>query len=175
MNTVLGGQFISRVNMNLREDKHWSYGAGTVFFDARGPRPFIIYGPVQTDKTKESVAELLKEVRGIRGEKPITAEELETAQNGLVLTMPGRFETAGAVANAIGEIVQFGFDDRYFDGYADKVRATTLADTAAAAKVIQPERLVWVIAGDRAKIEPGLRELGIGEIRAIDSDGNVVK
>jgi zinc protease len=173
MNTVLGGQFISRVNMNLREDKHWSYGAGTVFFDARGQRPFIVYGPVQTDKTKESVAELLKELRGIRGEKPVTAEELQTAQNGLVLTMPGRWETAGAVADSIGEIVQFGFDDRYFDGYAAKVRATTLADVAAAANVIQPERLVWVIAGDRAKIEPGLRELGIGEIRAIDSDGNV--
>ena len=66
MNTVLGGQFISRVNMNLREDKHWSYGAGTLFWDARGPRPFLGYAPVQTDKTKESVQELLKEMRGIR-------------------------------------------------------------------------------------------------------------
>jgi zinc protease len=175
LNTVLGGQFISRVNMNLREDKHWSYGAGTVFFDARGPRPFIAYAPVQTDKTKESVAELLKEIKGIRGDRPVTAEELQTAQNGLVLTMPGRWETARAVARSIDEIVQFGFDDHYFDGYADKVRATTLADTAAAAKVLQPERLVWVIAGDRAKIEPGLRELGIGAIRAIDSDGNPLK
>ncbi len=87
--------------------------------------------------------------------------------------MPGRWETAGAVADSLGEIVHFGFDDRYFDSYADKVRATTLADVAAAAQLVQPERLIWVIAGDRAKIEPGLRELGIGEIRAIDSDGNL--
>jgi zinc protease len=173
MNMVLGGQFISRVNMNLREDKHWSYGAGTAFFDARGPRAFIVYGPVQTDKTKESVLELLKELRDIRGDKPVTADELKAAQNALVLTLPGRWETARAVADSIDEIVQFGFDDHYFDGYAAKVRATTLADVADAARVIQPDRLVWVIAGDRAKIEPGLRELGMGEIRSIDSDGNV--
>ncbi len=173
MNMVLGGQFISRVNMNLREDKHWSYGAGTAFFDARGPRPFIVYGPVQTDKTKESIQELLKELRGIRGDEPVTADELKAAQNALVLTLPGRWETARAVADSIDDIVQFGFNDHYFDGYAAKVRATTLADVAAAAKGIQPDRLVWVIAGDRAKIEPGLRELGMGEIRAIDSDGNV--
>ncbi len=173
MNTILGGQFISRVNMNLREDKHWSYGAGTVFFDARGQRPFIVYGPVQTDKTKESVAELLKELKGIRGEKPVTTEELQAAQNGLVLTLPGQWETSAAVADSLAEIVRFGFDDHYYDGFAAKVGATTLSDVASAAGVVHPDRLVWVIAGDRAKIEPGLRELGLGEIRAIDSDGKV--
>ncbi len=173
VNMVLGGQFISRVNMNLREDKHWSYGAGTVFVDARGQRPFIVYGPVQTDKTKESVAELMKEMKGIRGEKPVTAEELKAAQNALVLTLPGRWETAQAVSGSIREIVRFGFPDDYWTGYADKVRGTTLADVAQAAQVVQPDRLVWVVAGDRAKIEPGLRELGMGEIRAIDADGNV--
>ena len=85
MNTVLGGQFTSRVNMNLREDKHWSYGAGTLLCDARGPRPFLAYAPVQTDKTKESVQELLKELRGIRGERPVTADELKAAQDSMTL------------------------------------------------------------------------------------------
>jgi zinc protease len=174
MNTVLGGQFISRVNMNLREDKHWSYGAGTFFWDARGPRPFLGYVSVQTDKTKESVQELLKEMRGIRGDRPVTADELQGAQNNLTLSLPGQWETSEAVLGSLAEIVRFGFDDRYYDGYAAKVRGTSLADVGAAAGVIQPDKLVWVIAGDRAKIEPGLRELGIGEVKAIDADGNVL-
>jgi zinc protease len=174
MNTVLGGQFISRVNMNLREDKHWSYGAGTLFWDARGPRPFLAYAPVQTDKTKESVRELLKEMRGIQGEHPVTADELKSAQDSITLSLPGRWETSQAVIGSIADIVTFGFDDRYFDGYAGKVRATSLADVAAAARVVQPDKLVWVIAGDRAKIEPGLRELGLGPVKAIDGDGNVL-
>jgi zinc protease len=173
LNNVLGGQFISRVNMNLREDKHWSYGAGTVFFDARGQRPFIVYAPVQTDKTKESVQELMKEMRGIRGERPITADELQAAKDGLVLTLAGQWETSRAVSNSILEIVRFGFPDDYYTTFASRVRATTAAEVTAAGHVVQPDRLVWVIAGDRAKIEPGLRELGLGEIKALDADGNV--
>ncbi len=174
MNTVLGGQFVSRVNMNLREDKHWAYGAGTLFWDARGPRPFLAYAPVQTDKTKESVQELLKEMRGIRGERPVTADELKAAQDSLTLSLPGQWETSQAVVGSIAEIVTFGFDDHYFDGYAGKVRATTLGDAKTAAEVVQPDKLIWVIAGDRAKIEPGLRELGLGEVKAIDADGSIV-
>jgi zinc protease len=173
LNNVLGGQFISRVNMNLREDKHWSYGAGTVFFDARGQRPFIVYAPVQTDKTKESVAELMKEVKGIRGDKPVSEDELQAAKNGLVLTLAGQWETARAVGGSLGDIVRYGFPDDYYSTFAAKVQATSRADVAAASSVIQPERLVWVVAGDRAKIEPGLRELGLGEVKAIDADGNV--
>jgi zinc protease len=171
---VLGGQFISRINMNLREDKHWSYGASTNLVDARGPRPFFAMAPVQTDKTKESAAEILKEAKGIRGEKPVSPEELRAAQDGLVLTLPGEWETGRAVAGSLAEIVRFGFDDRYYDSYAAKVRAVTVADVSRGARIVQPDKLVWVIAGDRAKIEPGLRELGLGEMKAIDADGNVL-
>ena len=173
MTAVLGGQFTSRVNMNLREDKHWSYGAFAFFMQTRGPRPFLAYAPVQTDKTRESVAELLKELTDIKTDRPVTADELAFAQNGLTLTLPGQWETADAVAGSIGDIVRFGFDDAYFDGYAAKVRAVTLADVARATKVIRPDRLAWVIAGDRAKIEAGLKELGLGDVREIDADGNV--
>jgi zinc protease len=174
MNTVLGGQFIARVNMNLREQKHWSYGAGTVLWDARGQRPFLAYASVQTDKTAESVQELVKEFRGIRGEKPITPEELATAQSSLTLTLPGEWETSRAVSRSIAEIVRFGFDDRYFDTYAGKVRALGVKDLEEAARIVRPESLVWVVVGDRAKIEPGLRALGLGEIRPIDADGNAL-
>jgi zinc protease len=173
MTTVLGGQFTSRVNMNLREDKHWSYGAFAFFAHTRGPRPFLVFAPVQADKTKESVEELLKELKGIQTDHPVSSDELAFAQDSLTLTLPGQWETADAVAASIGEIVRFGFPDNYFDGYAKRVRAVTLADVARATKVIHPADLVWVIAGDRAKIEPGLKELGLGNVREIDADGNV--
>jgi zinc protease len=175
MGAVLGSDFGSRINMNLREDKHWSYGAFSFILDARGPRPFIAYAPVQTDKTKEAVVELQKELRGILGERPVQADELQRAQASLTLTLPGSWETMGAVAGSIGEIVAFGLEDRYFDTYADRVRAQTPATvTAAAAKVIQPDHLVWVVVGDRSRIEASLRELNLGEIHLVDADGNAV-
>ncbi len=175
MSGVLGTQFISRMNMNLREDKHWSYGAGAFFWDARGQRPFVAYAPVQADKTKEAVAEVLKELRGITGEKPITADELQAAKNGLTLTLAGQWETAGAVAGSLAEIVRFGFDDRYFDGYAARIRSLTLEQVQEAGRsAVDADHLVWVVVGDRAKIEAGIRELKLGEIKIVDADGNVV-
>jgi zinc protease len=175
MNGVLGSDFSSRVNMNLREDKHWAYGAFTFFRDARGQRPFLAYAPVQTDKTKESVVELDKELRGIIKDRPIQPDELSRAQASLTLTLPGSWETMDALAGAIVDIVSFGLDDRYYDTFADKVRAQTIPSlTAAAAEVVHPDKLVWVVVGDRSKIEAGLRELNLGEIRLIDSDGRPV-
>jgi zinc protease len=175
MSAVLGSDFGSRLNMNLREDKHWSYGAFSFIRDARGPRPFIAYAPVQTDKTKEAIVELQKELRGMVGARPIEPDELSRAQASLTLTLPGSWETMGAVAGSIGEIVAFGLDDRYFDTYAERVRAQTAATVTAAARVaIQPDHLIWVVVGDRAKIEPGLRELNLGEIHIIDADGKAV-
>ncbi len=175
MNGVLGSDFSSRVNMNLREDKHWAYGAFTFFRDARGQRPFVAYAPVQTDKTKEAVVELDKELRGIIKDRPIQPDELSRAQASLTLTLPGSWETMDALAGAIVDIVSFGLDDRYYDTFADKVRAQTIPSlTAAAAEVVHPDKLVWVVVGDRSKIEAGLRELNLGEIRLIDSDGKPV-
>jgi zinc protease len=175
MNAVLGSDFGSRLNMNLREDKHWSYGAGTFIRDARGPRTFIAYAPVQTDKTRESIVEVQKELRDILGGRPVQPAELDRAKASLTLTLSGSWETIGAVAGTIGEIVAFGLDDRYFDTYADKVRAQTAATiTAAAGHVVLPDHLVWVIVGDRAKIETGIRELNLGELHLVDADGNTV-
>ena len=82
----------------------------------------------------------------------------------------------GAVAGSLSDIVTYGLDDRYFDTYGDRVRALTPSDVSAAAKaVIHPERLVWVVVGDRSKIESGIRELNLGEIRFIDADGQPVE
>ena len=172
MNGVLGSDFSSRVNMNLREDKHWAYGAYTFFRDARGQRPFVAYAPVQTDKTKEAVIELDKELRGILKDRPIEPAELSRAQASLTLTLPGSWETMAALSSAISDIVTYGLDDRYYDTFADKVRAQTVQSlTTVATEVVHPDRLIWVIVGDRSKIEPGIRELKLGDIRLIDSDG----
>jgi predicted Zn-dependent peptidase len=94
MTQVLGGSFVARINMNLREDKHWSYGSYTFVPDARGQRPFIGYAPVQTDKTKEALVEVMKEFKGIVGAKPVTGPELTMAQDGLTRTMPGEGDSA---------------------------------------------------------------------------------
>jgi len=175
MSGVLGSDFGSRINMNLREDKHWSYGAYSFIRDARGPRPFIAYAPVQTDKTGEAIVELQKELRGIVGERPVQPDELERAKASLTLTLPGSWETMGAVAGTIDEIIAFGLDDRFFDTYADKVRAQTPATvTAAAVRTVQPDHLVWVIVGDRARVEPMLKGLNLGELHLVDADGNPV-
>ena len=172
MNMVLGGSFLSRINMNLREDKHWSYGSFTFLRDAKGQRPFLAYAPVQTDKTREALVELQKELRGILTDRPATAEELARAKSELTLTLPGTWETMAAISGTLAEIVTFGLDDRYYDGYGEKVAAQTVASVGAAAKsVIHPDRLVWVVVGDRSKIEAGVRGLNLGEIKFIDADG----
>jgi len=171
MNDILGGDFGARINMNLREDKHWSYGAQTLLFGAVGPRPFLVYAPVETDKTKESLAEVVKELRGIRGDRPATGEELSRVKASETLRLPGSRETIGQVAGSIETLVQYGLPDNYYDTYASKVKELSLADiNKAAAEVVQPDHMVWVVVGDRAKIEQGVRELGIGEVRLLNAE-----
>jgi zinc protease len=173
LNWVLGGSFISRINMNIREDKHWSYGAGSFVFPSSGQRPFLIYTSVQSDKTKETLAEIVKEVQGPLGARPLTDAELGDAKNGLTLTMPGTWETAEAVSGSIAELLRYGLADDYFATYPKKVRALNAAgETAAARKLLHPDNMVWVVVGDRAKIEAPVRELGLGEIKFLDADGN---
>ncbi len=175
LNTLLGGMFTSRINMNIREDKHWSYGATSLVYPARGQRPFIAFAPVQNDKTKETMLEISKDLRGVKKDRPATPEELGMAQNNLTLSLPGSRETMDAVASSILELVQYGLPDNYFETYAGKVRALTVKDvTAAAEKMIQADGLVWVVVGDRSKIEAGVKELQFGEVRLIDADGKLL-
>lgn len=175
MNNILGGQFTSRVNMNLREDKHWAYGAFTFFVDARGQRPLVVYAPVQTDKTSESLSELLKELRDIVSTRPPAAEELEKVKNNMVLELPGSWETNNEVSGAINEIVRFGYADDYFNSYSEKVEALSLSQVqAVAGKIVKPARMVWVVVGDRARIEQKVRDLNLGEVHFIDAEGTVL-
>ncbi|KAF0240501.1 MAG: peptidase M16 domain-containing protein, partial [bacterium] len=176
MNNVLGGVFTSRLNLNLREDKHWSYGVFSFLADAQGQRPFVSISPVQTDKTKESIAEVAKELRQILDSKPITQEEFTKDQTNQVLELPGSWETNNRVLNSILNIVRYGYADDYYKKYANEVRNLKLEQVnAAARKVIQPDKLVWLIVGDRSKIEAGIKELNLGEIKILDLDGNPAK
>jgi zinc protease len=174
MNTIVGGAFTSRINMNLREDKHWSYGSGSILFSARGQQPFLGYGIVQTDKTKESMIELNKELRDILGPRPATADELLKVQKNMTLELPGSWEINDAVIGSIAEMVRFGYSDDYFEMFVKKIKELKLEDmTNAARKVIFPDNFTWVVVGDRTKIEAGIRELGYGDVKLIDANGNV--
>lgn len=172
MNDGLGGNFGARLNMNLREDKHWSYGASMRFWDARGQRPYLAIAPVQTDKTKESLMEMNKEFHDVVGSRPLSQEELEKVQANETLSLPGSRETQNAVGASILDLVQFGLPDDYYETYAGKVRALKTSDLADAAKlIVHPEQMTWVIVGDRAKIEAGVKELNLGELKYLSPDG----
>jgi len=176
MNGILGGKFSSRINMNLREDKHWSYGVRTIIPPARGQRPYISISAVQTDKTKESMMELVKEYNNIVGGKPISAEELKDEQSNTTLGLPGTFETVQQLSSAYGNILQFGLPEDYYNTFTQKALALS-ADSAneVAKKYILPDHLVWVVVGDMSKVESGIRELNLGDVHKIDADGNPVK
>ena len=176
VNDIFGGNFSSRINMNLREDKHWSYGVRSILVPARGERPFVSFSPVQTDKTKESMAELVAEYRGIVGHKPITDAELKDEQSNATLALPGSFETVQQLSGAYGNILQYSLPENYYNTFTEKVLAVTPADAnETARKYIQPQHLVWLVVGDMSKVEAGIGELNIAEVHKIDTDGNPVK
>ena len=175
MNSILGSEFGARINMNLREDKHWSYGARTYLIGARGQRPYLVWAPVQTDKTKEAIVEVSKELHDIVGSRPPTADELQRVQKSMTLRLPGSRETVDGVANSILDQVQFGLPDDYYQTYGAKIRALGTPDVTAAAKAaVNPDNVVWVVVGDRAKIEAPIRALGLGELKLLDADGNPI-
>ena len=175
-NKILGGEFSARINMNLREDKHWSYGSYSFILDAKGPSFLVGYAPVQTDKTKESAAELLKEITQYVGTKPATQDEFAKFQRNTILQLPGSWETNGAVLGSLTDAITYQRGIDYLNNYSAMLQNLTLADISnAAQKVIKPGSLTWVIVGDRSKIEKGIQELNIGPVKYIDSEGNEVK
>ncbi len=177
LNTMLGGQFVSRVNLNLREDKGYTYGARTSFDYRRGAGPFAASAGVFTNVTKESVAEFLKELRGVRGEIPITEKELEFSKQAIIRGFPRGFETPGQLANRLSDVVLHNLPDNYFNSYIQNVRAVTLPDVQRVAnRYLDPSRMAILVVGDRKVIEPGLRSMeAVGAtITFVDTDGRPV-
>jgi zinc protease len=176
INDLFGGNFSSRINMDLREDKHWSYGVRSQLLPALDQRPFISFSPVQTDKTKEALAVLITQYKGIVGDKPITEDELKSAQSNATLDLPGSFETVAQLSRGYSNILQYNLPENYYNTFTQKVLAATPSTAnETAQKYIQPTHLVWLVVGDMSKVEPGIRDLNIGEVHKIDADGNPVK
>lgn len=176
MVSILGGAFTSRINMNLREDKHWAYGAGGFVMGANQERPFIVYAPVQTDKSAESVTELRKEISEFVTSRPATKEELDKVKTNQVLKLPGQWETNAAVNNSVTNLVRYDLPDDYYQKYDQSVRDLSLDDVQSVSKkIVRPDAVNWFMVGDRAKIADKLDQLGFDEIIEIDADGNPLK
>jgi zinc protease len=166
-----GGIATSRLNRNLRLEKHWSYGAVGQLPGARGQRPFWVVAPVQTDKTKESMIEVMKEIKGVTGDRPMAGEEFASTLRNATMRLPGRFETLTNLEGAAINVLNYGYPDDYYAKYASSARALTAESlNSAAKKVIHPDEIVWIVVGDLKKIEPGIRELGFGEVVRIEAE-----
>jgi predicted Zn-dependent peptidase len=175
-NSVFGGEFTARINMNLREDKHWAYGAYSFTNGALGQRPLMASAGVQTDKTVDSMKELLREFADYSGARPPTAEEIAKIKTSDVRSLPGSYETAAAVAGALTDIVVYGRPDDYVQTLKATIEAQNDKDIAAAAQAyFKPEQLTWVVVGDLSKIEAGVRALNIGEVKVLDADGKAIR
>ncbi|GAB3652879.1 pitrilysin family protein [Echinicola sediminis] len=173
MINILGGEFTSRINMNLREDKHWAYGAFGLVLNAEHERPFLVYAPVQTDKSAESIQELKKELTEFVTSRPATEEELEKVKNNQVLGLPGQWETNASVNGSLYNMVKYNLPDDYFQQYDANVRNLTLSEVKKVSdEVVKPENVNWFVVGDKAKIMDKLEALGFEEIIEIDTDGN---
>jgi predicted Zn-dependent peptidase len=164
LNMVLGGQFVSRINMNLREDKGYTYGARTGFEARRGPGPFVLQASVQSEATAEAISESVAEISAIRGDRPVTREELETGRAALTRGYPRNFETAEQVARAAAQMALHDLPDDYYTTFVPRVLAIDeRAVTDAAQRHLDPSRLLTVIVGDRDRVGPALAPLALGE------------
>jgi len=174
-NGVIGGDFTARLNMNLREDKHWSYGARSALGGALGQRRWTASAPVQIDKTGESITEMRREIAEFAsGERPATEAEVTRVKNIQTLSLPGAYETAWSVMSTIGGIVRYGRPDDYVFKRKAEVEAMTPAQVAEAAKTIAPGALTWIVVGDLKQTEAPVRALNLGEVKVLDADGNAV-
>lgn len=168
---VLGGEFTSRINMNLREDKHWAYGAFAFMQQAKGQRPMLAYAPVQTDKTKESVQEIIKEFQMFVGDNPVTEEEFSKTTGNAILQLPGQWETNNAVMSSLNNQIKYDLDNDYYKTYDQKIRNLSLEDVhMLSKKIVRPEDMAFFVVGDKEKVLEGLEELGL-QIIFVDANG----
>ena len=168
MNYAIGGSFTARLNMNLREDKSWSYGVRTRLGDAKGQRAMLVTAPVQTDKTSESMAEIVTEYADYLSTKPITQDELAKGKASKTLRLPGQFETLGALKGGVSGIVTYNRDLDYLDQLPALLDEPSLTQVQAKAqKYIKPNQWTWLIVGDLSKIEEPIRALDLGEVKVI--------
>jgi zinc protease len=164
MNAVLGGQFVSRINLKLREEKGYTYGARTGFDWRRGPSPFTLQTSVDTASTADAIADALGEIAAIRGPRPPSTDELSLAKASLTRGYPRGFETAQQVARSVVQLALYGLPDTYFAEFVGKVNAVTVEEVmSAASRHIDPSKLATLIVGDHTAIAESLRRLDLGD------------
>jgi zinc protease len=173
-NSVLGGTFTSRINMNLREDKSWSYGAGASASNAVGQRPWIMFAPVQIDRTADAIGEIRRELAEFTGERPPTAEEIAKIRATRVRSLPGAYETGAAVLSTIASMVRYDRPDDYVQTLKQRIESTPDEAIAKAARTLSPAGMTWVVVGALDKTEAPVRALNLGEAQVLDADGKPV-
>lgn len=171
VNMVLGGQFVSRVNLNLREDKGFTYGARTAFDFRRRPGPFSLQVGVHTAATRRAIEESLDEIRAIRGPRPMTPDELALGVAALTRGYARNFETADQVARGVAQIALYDLPDTYFAEFVPRMEAVTAAEaTRVAEQYLQPDRLTTLVVGDADAVAGDLDHLGLGAPIVLSSD-----
>ena len=161
-NAVLGGQFVSRLNLNLRQEKGYTYGVRSGFDFRRDRGPFSIHTSVQTTATADATSEILREVRDLQSTRPVTREELARAKAAVGLGYPRGFETAQQVARAVAQMSLHDIGPDHFEQFVPRLNAVTLDEVAAAAaRHVRPDRLTAVVVGDPATVEPQLTAHGL--------------
>lgn len=169
LNHILGGSFSSRINMNLREEKHWTYGASGGLRDAPGLRVLHVGAPVQADRTADTIREIRGEMARIISERPTEAEELRDMQDASILSAPSITQTMGGVLGAMESIIARKLPEDHWSHHVDRIRALDTAKVDAAAReLIDPDKVIWIVAGDRRAIEADLLGLNLGPITVLD-------
>jgi zinc protease len=167
MNMVFGGQFSSRINMNLREEHGYTYGAHSSFAFRRGAGPFSASAGIRTDATAPAVQELFREVERIRNTE-LSAEELKVAKDAWALSLAGDFETTADIAETEGGLFVYGLPSDYYGGLSKLINAVTATDVQRVAKeALHPESMVVIAVGDRARIAPELEKLNLGPVQLV--------
>lgn len=171
MNQILGGQFTSRINLNLREDKGYTYGASSLWEMRKFGGHFVANGGFQGEYTDRSVDEIMKELHRIRGEE-VTEDELDAAKDGLIRSLPRQFETPSQIASQLANIALYDLPHNYFDTFVENVQKVSVeAVKRVACEYVHPAKVTIVVVGDVEKIKSPLEKLGVGDVIEVDHKG----
>jgi zinc protease len=173
---MFGGNFLSRLNMNLREDKHWSYGAKAGLDESNLLGRFQAGAIVQTDKTADAMKEIDRELHDIITTRPPTGDEVTMAKNGMLLGLSSTLGTQAGEMHYYTQAYEYGLSPEYWNGYVGRISGiSTAAVDAAAKKLVDPSQMTWFVAGDLSKVEADVRKLGIGEVIVVDAEGKRIR